>query len=66
MGDAYRFGIEEEYFLADRATGASPGTAAADAFHAAAAESGLPASPELLKGQVEVATEPGGDLAAAA
>jgi carboxylate-amine ligase len=66
MGDAYRFGIEEEYFLADRATGASPGTAAADAFHAAAAESGLPASPELLKGQVEVATEPGDDFAAAA
>ena len=66
MGGAYRFGIEEEYFLADRATGASPNAAAADAFHAAAARSGLPASPELLKGQIEVATEPGTDFAAAA
>ncbi len=66
MGHAYRFGIEEEYFLADRATGASPDAAAADAFHAAAARSGLPASPELLKGQIEVATEPAADLAAAA
>ena len=66
MGEAYRFGIEEEYFLADRATGASPASAAADAFHAAAARSGLPASPEMLKGQIEVATAPGTDLAAAA
>ena len=66
MRDAYRFGIEEEYFLADRTTGASPGGVAADAFHAAAARSGLPACPELLKGQVEVATEPGTDFAAAA
>ena len=66
MGEAYGFGIEEEYFLADRVTGASPCAAAADAFHAAAARSGLPASPELLKGQIEVATEPGVDLAAAA
>ena len=66
MGADYRFGIEEEYFLADAATGASPDPAAADRFHAAAMASGLPASPELLKGQIEVATEPGTDLAAAA
>ena len=66
MSTDYRFGIEEEYFLADAATGASSEPAAADRFHAAAAASGLPASPELLKGQIEVATEPGTDFSAAA
>ena len=65
MDADYAFGIEEEYFLADAATGRSPEPAAADRFHAAAAGSGVPASPELLKGQVEVATEPGTDFAAA-
>ena len=66
MGDSYTFGIEEEYFLADATTGLSPAPAAADRFHAAARASGLPATPELLKGQIEVVTAPGTDLVAAA
>ena len=61
----YRFGIEEEYFLADAATGRSPDAAAADRFHAAARASVLPAEPELLKGQIEVATKPATDVASA-
>ena len=59
MADAFRFGIEEEYFLADAASGRSPDGATADRFHEAARRFVKPASHELLKGQVEVQTEPG-------
>lgn len=60
MADDYRFGIEEEYFLADADTGRSPSGEAADRFHEAA-EKVAAASHELLKGQIEVCTEPGTD-----
>ena len=59
MGDAYRFGIEEEYFLADKRTGWSPDGAVADRFHEAAVKAVDPAAHELLKGQVEVSSKPG-------
>ena len=65
MDHDYKFGIEEEYFLADRETGHSPSSEAADRFHASAANAVEPAAHELLKGQVEVSTQPGTDAAAA-
>lgn len=54
----FRFGIEEEYFLADADTGESPSSERADRFHAAAPRRVEPASHEFLKGQAEVQTEP--------
>ncbi len=65
MSESYRFGIEEEYFLADAQTGRSPAGSVADRFHAVAGERVKPCSHELLKGQVEVCTEPDTDCAAA-
>ena len=65
MDDEFRFGIEEEYFLVDAETGESPTEKAADAFHKAAGRKVEPASHELLKGQVEVQTEPGTSFDAA-
>ncbi len=65
MDEGYTFGIEEEYFLADAVTGQSPDAATAARFHAGAAASNVPVSPELLTGQIEVATPPGTDLDAA-
>ena len=38
MSEPYAFGIEEEYFLADAATGASPSSSVIDAFHVTAAD----------------------------
>lgn len=55
---AFRFGIEEEYFLADADTGESPVSERADRFHEAAPRLVEPASHEFLKGQVEVQTKP--------
>ena len=60
--DAFGFGIEEEFFLADAATGRSPAAAPLDAFHEAAAAHVEPASHELLKGQVEVQSGPDTDF----
>lgn len=58
MIQGFRFGIEEEYFLADGRTGRSPAKPAAARFHAAV-EKALPTcSRELLVGQVEAQTEP--------
>ncbi|WP_020181238.1 carboxylate-amine ligase [Methylopila sp. M107] len=54
----FRFGIEEEYFLADADSGESPGSDRADAFHEAAPQRVDAASHEFLKGQVEVQTKP--------
>lgn len=65
MAHDYRFGIEEEYFLANVDNGRSPSAEAADGFHAAASKKVGPASHELLKGQIEVCTEPGTDHAEA-
>ena len=61
MSETYAFGIEEEYFLADATTGASPLEAATDHFHSAAAEEIEAVEHELLKGQVEFASKPGTD-----
>lgn len=65
MTDAFRFGIEEEFFLADADTGESPSASRADAFHEAAPAIVEPASHEFLRGQVEVQTEPLRDFDAA-
>ena len=65
MGDDFRFGIEEEYFLVDTRTGESPTNDAANGFHTKAGRRVKPASHELLKGQVEVQTEPGTSFDAA-
>ena len=65
MDHDFKFGIEEEYFLADGQTGHSPSSEAADRFHESAANTVEPAAHELLKGQVEVSTKPGTDAAAA-
>ena len=63
---AFRFGIEEEFFLSDAGSGESPDGARADLFHDAAPKVVEPASHEFLKGQVEVQTEPSTDFDAAA
>lgn len=65
MSQDFQFGIEEEYFLADGRSGHSPDAAVLDSFHEAASAAVEPASHELLKGQVEVQSEPGVDLDAA-
>ena len=58
MGGSFRFGIEEEYFLADASSGESPAGERADRFHDAAPRRVKAASHEFLKGQVEVQSEP--------
>lgn len=62
MGGSFRFGIEEEYFLADASSGESPSADRADRFHAAAPKLVKAASHEFLKGQAEVQTEPLADF----
>jgi carboxylate-amine ligase len=61
---SYRFGIEEEYFLADAATHGTPRRAVAE-FHAALRDRLPEAERELLQSQVEVATPPSTDFAEA-
>lgn len=58
----WSFGIEEEYFLADARTGRAPIEEAAERFHEIAASEVDAASHELLKGQIEVQSEPGVSL----
>ncbi len=63
MDTPYRFGIEEEYFLADAASRSTPGEEALEAFHAAA-QARLPrVERELLRSQVEASTPPAADFA---
>ena len=58
----FRFGIEEEYFLADAVTRGTPRRRTLDAFHAAA-DAHLPgAERELLRSQVEASTPPSSDF----
>ena len=65
MDARYRFGIEEEYFLADAVSRSTPSSVAARAFHVAA-EDRLPGTgQEVLQSQVEVSTPPGTDFAEA-
>ncbi|MDR7038051.1 MULTISPECIES: carboxylate-amine ligase [Methylobacterium] len=61
---AYRFGIEEEYFLADAETRGTP-RHSVKAFHAEAAEALPEIGRELLECQVEVCTPPSTDFAQA-
>ncbi|WP_237479706.1 carboxylate-amine ligase [Lichenibacterium dinghuense] len=64
MTARYRFGIEEEFFLADAATrGTPPGSLAA--FHHAAKARRPEAERELLQLQIETACPPTGDAAEA-
>lgn len=65
MKTAYRFGIEEEYFLADATTRGTPGSAVLEAFHAAAQDRLPRVERELLRMQVEASTPPSADLAEA-
>jgi glutamate---cysteine ligase / carboxylate-amine ligase len=55
---SYRFGIEEEFFLADVATRGTPDGAAARAFHKTVAEKIRAAGRENLQSQVEIQTPP--------
>lgn len=65
MSQPYRFGIEEEYFLADAATRGTPDAAVLERFHARA-KSGVPrVERELLATQVEGSTPPAADFAEA-
>jgi glutamate---cysteine ligase / carboxylate-amine ligase len=57
MDPSYRFGIEEEYFLADATTRGTP-RRAIQAFHEAARARLPEVERELLESQVEVATPP--------
>ena len=59
MADDFTFGIEEEYFLADAASGHSPAAGVLDRFHEAAAAKVEPASHDLLNGELEVQSAPG-------
>lgn len=60
MDQGYRFGIEEEFFLADAVTRGTPDGDAARAFHAAVAERIEGAGRENLQSQVEIQTPPTG------
>ncbi|HJS85143.1 MAG TPA: carboxylate-amine ligase [Acetobacteraceae bacterium] len=64
MDASYRFGIEEEYFLADAATRGTP-RRAVKAFHDAAHARVPQVERELLQSQVEVATPPSTSFAEA-
>ncbi|WP_182178108.1 carboxylate-amine ligase [Methylobacterium radiotolerans] len=64
MAHAYRFGIEEEFFLADARTRGTP-RAGLRAFHAAVRGRLDDAEREQLQCQVEVASPPTADLAEA-
>ena len=57
MNHSFRFGIEEEFFLADTNTRSTPGRSLA-AFHAAVHQKLPEAERELLQAQVEIASPP--------
>ena len=57
MGTDYRFGIEEEFFLADAASRGTPGRALM-AFHRAVHAKVPQAERELMQSQVEIASPP--------
>ena len=65
MTDAFRFGIEEEYFLVDAETTSLARGMPRSFFEAAGAELGEQVSGELLQSQIEVMTIPHVDAAAA-
>lgn len=57
MDDGFRFGIEEEFFLADATTRGTPGRGL-DAFHRAVHAKIPRAERELMQSQVEIASPP--------
>lgn len=57
MDGSFKFGIEEEFFLADATTRGTPGRSL-DAFHAAVNRELPEAERELLQSQVEIASPP--------
>jgi len=63
--DTFSFGIEEEYFLVDAATGAVAAAPPEAFFAAATAECGGRVAREFLRAQIEVITPPHTDIAAA-
>ncbi len=63
MSQPYRFGIEEEYFLADAATRGTPDAAVLERFHARATSTVPRVERELLATQVEGSTPPLSDFA---
>ncbi len=65
MDRGYRFGIEEEYFLAATDSRGTPSAEAAKAFHVAVNDRVPGAGREVLQSQVEVSTAPGTDCAEA-
>ena len=64
MDTSYRFGIEEEFFLADAATRGTP-RRTVKAFHDDVRAQLLPAERELLEAQVEIASPPSTSFAEA-
>ncbi len=60
----YRFGVEEELFLADVRTRGTPGRRAA-AFHAAVSKRLERVEPELLQSQIEISSPPSASFAEA-
>lgn len=62
MAHAYRFGMEEEFFLADAGTRSTP-RSRAKAFHAAVRERMDSAEREMLQSQVETCTPPSDSVA---
>jgi carboxylate-amine ligase len=65
MSDAYRFGIEEEYFLVDAQTKSVAPQMSEDFLVAAIEATGGQVKGELLQSQIEVATVPHVEVAAA-
>jgi carboxylate-amine ligase len=65
MGEIYRFGIEEEYFLADAGTRGTPAQEPLRRFHAAAQVDLPRVERELLASQVEGSTPPSSSFAEA-
>ena len=64
MSASYRFGIEEEFFLADAMTRNTPGKTA-KAFHADVRQRMPDAERELMQSQIEIASKPTDDFAEA-
>ena len=64
MSASYRFGIEEEFFLADATTRNTPGKAA-KAFHADVKQRMPDVERELMQSQIEIASKPTHDFAEA-
>ena len=64
MGASYRFGIEEEFFLADATTRNTPGKSA-KGFHHDVRKQVPDAERELMQSQIEIASKPTDDFAEA-